>query len=160
MSTDLTELNKLEAWLMLHRIQYERKDLPPIYNEKGQTMTRYIDADALEKAIYEWMPKDQSTWMDSTIPPIENLVVSIMMTIQEQPTVDAVPVRYGHWVFNPNGMDWGLPAWVCSECHQKNDMIPTHIWGKDSMIRVTKPLRWAGSNFCPNCGARMDEDND
>lgn len=53
---------------------------------------RLIDADALEKAIYEWMPKDQETWMNSDIPPIENLVVSIMMTIQEQPTVDAVPV--------------------------------------------------------------------
>jgi len=53
---------------------------------------RLIDADELEKAIYEWMPKDQSTWMESDLPPIENLVVSIMMTIQEQPTVDAVPV--------------------------------------------------------------------
>lgn len=55
-------------------------------------MTRLIDADALEKAINEWMPKDQETWMESDIPPIENLVVSIMMTIEEQPTVDAVPV--------------------------------------------------------------------
>ena len=56
---------------------------------------RLIDADALEKAIYEWMPKDQSTWMDSDLPPIENLVVSIMMTIQEQPTVNA---GYGEWI--------------------------------------------------------------
>ena len=55
-------------------------------------MTRYIDADALATAIYEWMPKDQETWMESDIPPIENLVVSIMMTIEEQPTIDAVPV--------------------------------------------------------------------
>lgn len=52
---------------------------------------RLIDADALEKAIYEWMPKDQETWVESDIPPIENLVVSIMMTIEEQPTVDALP---------------------------------------------------------------------
>lgn len=59
--------------------------------EKGKTM-RLIDADALEKAIYEWMPKDQSTWMDSDLPPIDNLVVSIMMTIQEQPAIDAVTV--------------------------------------------------------------------
>ena len=51
-------------------------------------MSRYIDADDLEKAIYKWMPKDQETWMDSEITPIENLVVSIMMTIEEQPTVD------------------------------------------------------------------------
>lgn len=53
---------------------------------------RLINADALEKEIYKWMSKDQETWMDSDIPPIENLVVSIMMTIQEQPTVDAIPV--------------------------------------------------------------------
>lgn len=31
---------------------------------------KLIDADALEKAIYEWMPKDQETWADSDIPPI------------------------------------------------------------------------------------------
>lgn len=54
-------------------------------------MTRLIDADALEKAIYEWMPKNQEEWLDGDLPPIENLVVSIMMTIQEQPTIDAEP---------------------------------------------------------------------
>ena len=59
---------------------------------------RLIDADILEKEIYKWMPKDQEAWMDSGLPPIENLVVSIMMTIQEQPTVDAVPVD--EWLLN------------------------------------------------------------
>lgn len=57
-------------------------------------MTRLIDADLLEKEIYKWMPKDQETWTSSDIPPIENLVVSIMMTIQEQPVVDALPYDY------------------------------------------------------------------
>ena len=57
-------------------------------------MTRLIDADLLEKEIYKWMPKDQETWMESDLPPIENLVVSIMMTIQEQPTVE--PTLYGY----------------------------------------------------------------
>lgn len=57
-------------------------------------MTRLIDGDALERAIYEWMPKDQETWMDSKIPPNENLVVSIMMTIQEQQPVDAIPIEF------------------------------------------------------------------
>ena len=63
-------------------------------------MQRLIDANALEKAIYEWMPKDQEAWMDSDLPPIENLVVSIMMTIEEQPTVE------------PSG----LTGWVCPIC--------------------------------------------
>lgn len=53
-----------------------------------------IDRDALEKAIYEWMPKNQEEWMDSKIPPIENLVVSIMMTIQEQQPVEAIPIDF------------------------------------------------------------------
>ena len=55
---------------------------------------RLIDADALATAIYEWMPKDQETWMESDIPPIENLVVSIMMTIEEQPTIEAIPIEW------------------------------------------------------------------
>lgn len=59
---------------------------------------RLINADLLEKEIYKWMPKDQETWMDSDLPPIENLVVSIMMTIQEQPTVEAIPTKWlGEW---------------------------------------------------------------
>lgn len=55
---------------------------------------KLISVDALEKAIYEWMPKDQETWMDSDIPPIKNLVASIMMTIQEQSPIEAIPVEW------------------------------------------------------------------
>ena len=52
---------------------------------------RLIDADALEKAIYEWMPKAQETWMESEIPPIEILAESVLLTIDEQPTVEVLP---------------------------------------------------------------------
>ena len=65
--------------------------------QKGQTMTRLIDADELEKEINKWMSKVQNIWMDSEIPPIENLIVSIMMTIQAQPTVEAIPIE---WIKN------------------------------------------------------------
>ena len=57
--------------------------------------------------------------------------------IQNAPTVDAVPVRHGHWIFNPKDaieMMFTLPK--CSEC------------GAESAD---------GGNFCPNCGARMDK---
>ena len=57
--------------------------------------------------------------------------------------------KYGHWVFDPDGMDWNIPAWKCSECHCKNDNIPPNL-------EKTHPLRWSGSKFCPNCGAEMD----
>ena len=51
------------------------------------------------------------------------------------------------WVWNPNGVDWGLGAWVCSSCGCKNDNLP--------MDENIVPIRWAGSKFCPNCGACM-----
>ena len=53
----------------------------------------------------------------------------------------------GEWVWNPNGMDWGLGAWECSSCRCRNDNLP--------MDKNTKPMLWAGSKFCPNCGAKM-----
>ncbi len=58
--------------------------------------------------------------------------------------------RIGHWVLDPDGNDWNLPAWVCSECHRKNDNIGVVKKGMGS-----DPRSWAGSKFCPECGARM-----
>ena len=51
--------------------------------------------------------------------------------IAQQPTVDAVPVKHGKWREYPiaDGMN------QCSECGV---------------------LRFGESNYCPNCGCRMD----
>jgi hypothetical protein len=51
--------------------------------------------------------------------------------IKKQPTIDAEPVRHGKWIEYPiaDGMN------QCSECGV---------------------LRFGESNYCPNCGARMD----
>lgn len=56
--------------------------------------------------------------------------------------------KRGHWVFDPDGMDWNIPAWRCSICGCKNDNIPPNL-------EKTNPLRWSGSRLCPNCGAKM-----
>lgn len=53
---------------------------------------------------------------------------------------NAEPVRHGHWIFNPKDaieMMFTLPK--CSEC------------GAESSD---------GGNYCPNCGAKMDEVED
>lgn len=46
-------------------------------------------------------------------------------------------------------MDWGLGAWLCSKCHSKNDNLGM---GKD-----INPYMFAGSKFCPQCGAVMKQ---
>ena len=65
-------------------------------------MSRLIDADLLKDNVLKWLPKDMDELNDSGIPPIENLVVSLMMEIEEQPTsfdVEAVVKEFEEAVF-------------------------------------------------------------
>lgn len=54
--------------------------------------------------------------------------------IKNIPTVDVAPVVHGHWVFRREMM-------YCSECAAAWDRIYTIDY-----------------NYCPNCGAKMDEE--
>lgn len=67
----------------------------------------------------------------------------VHFTIDEIPTVDAEPVRHGHWLFHeePDGYYHS----ECSECGQ---------WCDEDVFLKGK---W---NYCPNCGAKMDEVNE
>lgn len=107
---------------------------------------RLIDADTAKRII---------CWDQCELP--DGCGGSCEMTdyIEDTPTVE--PVRHGHWVWNEktrdeNGIDWGVGAWRCSLCKCKNHNIPEN---KNEI-----PLRWAGSKYCPNCGAKMDEVNE
>lgn len=57
-------------------------------------------------------------------------------------------VETGEWKYDPDGTDWGLGAWRCSLCGCKNDNL-----GMDDKI---SPYLYAGSKYCPHCGARME----
>lgn len=79
---------------------------------------------------------------------IEELVWSIEKLPSAQPER-----KRGKWIYNENGIDWSLPAWTCSECHCRNDNIPTVIKFGNKYNRIADPRSWLGSNFCPNCGS-------
>lgn len=85
-------------------------------------MTRLIDADSI--------PWD--------VDGVGEIPVITKEEIDEMPTVDAVPVRHGKWIYYYR-IEQGR-ALRCSEC---------------------KMVFWVGDgregNFCPNCGAMMDE---
>lgn len=73
--------------------------------------------------------------------------------IENAPAVDAEPVRHGKWVWNNDAIDWGIGAWVCSECGGRNENI--HAAKPGTVKAYTNPYIYAGTKFCPNCGARM-----
>ena len=52
----------------------------------------------------------------------------------------------GRWVWDPDGMDWGLGAWKCSECHVKAETW----WATDPR----DPKDCSCSRYCGNCGVR------
>ena len=81
---------------------------------------RLIDADAL---IEEALTEGAYGYVDA-------------FQIANAPTIDAVPVRHGHWETNSDRPD----TLICSVCKCGFDM-----WKHDP------------HNFCPNCGAKMDE---
>lgn len=58
--------------------------------------------------------------------------------------------KTGKWVLDPNGMDWNIPAWRCSEC----GFVANYI-GVEANGLGNNPMNWAGSKFCPQCGARI-----
>ena len=74
-------------------------------------------------------------------------------------SVDAEPVRHGKWVWNNDAIDWNIGDWVCSECGGRNENIHA---GKPGTVDGfgTNPYIWTGSQFCPNCGAKMDGGKD
>jgi len=58
--------------------------------------------------------------------------------------------KTGKWELDPNGMDWNIPAWRCSEC----GFVANYI-GVEANGLGNNPMNWSGSKFCPQCGARI-----
>lgn len=95
-------------------------------------MPRLIDADKL-KNHYAW-------WENGTAEmTLAEAKLNFDIIIDVQPTVDAEPVRHGRWIEE-------IGMLLCSECGDS--------WGTETeqMIR--------SFNYCPNCGAKMDEVED
>ena len=63
---------------------------------------------------------------------------SVKRVLMQAPAADVVEVRNGEWGFDGLG-------WTCSECGEYALSIKTKIQ--------------VHSNYCPNCGAKMDGGN-
>lgn len=103
-------------------------------------MAEYIERERIRKALVSACLMNQNCPMF--------IAAKIDQMIDCEPAADVAPVVHGRWVYNPNGMDWNLGAWQCSFCKCNNNNLP----GNDKY----NPYIFQGSNYCPNCGAKMD----
>lgn len=97
------------------------------------------------KALLERIEKDAPWWWKNFH---SYLIVDML---KEAPAIEAEPVRHGRWIYDPNANDWNIGGYVCSECHTRNSNLPCN--------EIANTLIYAGSKFCPHCGAKMDGGN-
>lgn len=90
---------------------------------------KLIDANELRKDFLD-LPNCYNGYSDAYD---KSLIIEV---VDEQPTVDAEPVRHGKWV---NG--------ACNQCGSH-----APYWAMAAT--------YYRSNFCPNCGAKMDEEKE
>ena len=108
-------------------------------------MSRLIDAEELKEHLFVGADYDKA--IDDGIAKTEKEVFAfqcgwndaLKSVEQFAPTVDAEPVKHGHWV------NKGFEPLRCSVCGITVDAINGIPWAN------------IGFKFCPHCGAKMDE---
>ena len=128
---------------------------------------RLIDADALKQKLLEERDAIPLTYTERYGFGVEfpssfgqarrGGVKTALRCMEQTPTIDAVPVVHGRWVWDVEthgdpmyGVDEDF-GYRCSECKVWADE-----YGVDGDIYEEPPTHIL--RYCPNCGARMDGD--
>lgn len=111
-------------------------------------MPRLIDADEAYNVLTGYYHQRTETQHEA-----------LKEALERVPTIDAEPIRYGHWivkgVIEYTRSFGGIlyePVYKCSCCGNLTE----------SYVRMDKPIFPEDAdypNYCPNCGARMDGDD-
>ena len=92
---------------------------------------RIVDADKLLHKV----KINAKRWAVIRNKTVESIIDKVLYIIEHAETVDAEPVRHGKW-YTAEKYN-GYLYWNCDQCHK-------HFTSQKS-------------NYCPNCGAKMDE---
>lgn len=113
---------------------------------------RLIDADALKKEMLETYEHEYPTASGAFDEFASRIVPNI---ISNAHTVDAEPIRRGHWEWFEEWSESNTEhyaecenaGWKCSACGSLlDDMVGGHWDDMDDTPKL---------NYCPNCGAKM-----
>ena len=100
---------------------------------------RLIDANALAKD-FELLAKYEDSFRQSVI-------LGVVHTIKARPAVDAVPVVHAEWLDIRFDSMWRAMLATCSHCKVRGE-----VRVKSNKCGFAVP----DSDYCPNCGAKMD----
>lgn len=100
-------------------------------------MPRLIDADFFKAELIKWRDNDHHRKSRSLVERwVRKTGINVLIrALDAFPSVPYEPVRHGRWVYDGESL-----MGRCSECRQLSS--------------------WDGSNYCPNCGTKMDGGND
>lgn len=84
--------------------------------------------------------KRQLIYADDAKRAIEHYDPAFSYVIDNVPTVEAVEVVHGHWIYH---LDYLFPTESTQECSICHEHEETTLYNE---------------NYCPNCGAKMDGD--
>lgn len=104
----------------------------PIFDTRKEKRMRLIDANKLRKAV-ESLPNCYNGFSDTYDK------ACIIGVIDEQPTIEAEPIKHGKWITN----EYYYP--ICSVCGTNYEYEALEV----------DPTVW---NYCPCCGAKMEEE--
>lgn len=101
---------------------------------------KLVDIDTLNNESICEHCKYKSTRCEYTCDEDGNEIETLWEMIDNLPEVDAEPVRHGHWITH-------------------NEGNPFEIYGKCSICGFSQSIS-DHLNYCPDCGAKMDEVED
>ena len=103
-------------------------------------MKKLIELNAALDALREvTVPAKDIGFGDESTDGYNDGVDMAITVVSGLPTVDAVPVRHGHWIYHPDWQTDGECGYECSECGMGSDV---------------------DYQFCMRCGADMRKDGE
>ena len=107
-------------------------------------MAEYIDREAISEEIRKYYYKNPPNF--SYGEGFDRGLDRAQRAILDAPAADVVPVRHGRWISLTECANEGV---YCSICKKK-------VWKSDYALCSHKSRNKLRSDYCPNCGAKMD----